>query len=302
MIPFEKASEIFSQRWLIEHNYVLSQIPLLYAFMQGQQINAETIINGHKPYIVKGDADINTCDRWDLEYGEVPVGSVLVIPVDGPIMSWTAMNIMRYMAQAEKNDNVSAVLFLVNSPGGVVFQTDVLAGNIKNFSKPVVTYVVGMMCSAATWLFSGSKRIFASSKMDIFGSVGVMTGYEDYSGMFEKLGIKEFTFYATKSTEKNQPIRTLLDPEATEEEKLQRKKELIANIDFINDLFHADIQANLGIAKDSPVFTGKTFHTEEALQIGLLHELNTLQYAIEYAHHEGLVAQINNYSLIKTRK
>jgi len=212
------------------------------------------------------------------------------------------MNIMRYMAQAEKNDNVSAVLFMVNSPGGVVFQTDVLAGNIRNFSKPVVTFTVGMMCSAATWLFSGSKRIFASSQMDIFGSIGVMTGYQDYAGMFEKLGIKEFTFYATKSTEKNQPTRTLLDPEATEAEKTARKTELIENLDFINDLFHADIQKNLGVEKDSPVFTGKTYRTAEAIKLGLVHELNTLQYAIEYAHREGLVAQINSYSLNKQRK
>ena len=93
-----------------------------------------------------------------------------------------------------------------------------------------------------------------------------------------------------------------LNPDASEEDKQKREAELIAKLDFINEIFHNDIMQNLGIAKESDVFTGKTFHTEEAIRMGLVHEQNTMQYALEYAHQQGLIAKINSYSLKINRK
>jgi ClpP class serine protease len=139
--------------------------------------------------------------------------------------------------------------------------------------------------------------------MDRVGSIGVMTNFMSMSRMLkEKLGIDVYEYYARKSTEKNQPTRTLLDEKATPEEKLARENQLLDDLDFTNDIFHAVISENLGIKKDSPVFTGKIFHAEEGIQNGLAHEINTLQYAIEYAHREGLIAKINNYKLNPTKK
>ncbi len=296
MIPINKALEILSAQWLIEQNYVMSQLPLLYAFLNGQSIDTSKIASSPKPYIISGSANINTADRWDLMYDgdEIPYNSVAIIPVQGPIMSWNTMNLIHYLALAEANERIVAILLLINSPGGMVQQIDNLSMNVVGLKKPVVTYVVGMACSAASWLISGSKRIIASSQMDSFGSVGTMLSAKDFSGLFEKMGIKELLFYARKSTEKNQPIRDILDANVSDELKKLRTEELLDKLDFINDIFHADIMKNLQIKKDSPVFTGKVFLGKEAINYGLCHEINTLQYSLEYAHHEGMKHLVTN--------
>lgn len=305
MIPFTKASELFAAKWLIEHGYVMSQLPLLYAFLNGQAIDVSAISADKQkiPFIIKGSDNLNTCSRYDLQYEDIPMDSVAVIPVQGPIMSDDTLNLMKWLQLANDNDNVVAVVLLVNSPGGVVFQIDNLAGSISGFRKPIFTYVVGVCASAAMWICSGSDRIFLSSKMDRIGSIGVMTSFMSMSRMLkDKLGIDVYEFYARKSTEKNQPVRTMMDDNSTPEEKQARTEELLDDLDFTNDLFHEGIMKNMGLKADSPVFTGKIYFAEEAIKQGLAHEINTLQYAIEYAHHQGLIAKINNYKLNPTKK
>ncbi|MCX6232725.1 MAG: S49 family peptidase [Bacteroidetes bacterium] len=296
MIPLKDALEILSAKWLIDESYVQSQMPLLYAFLQGQQIDAKAFGASEKPYIIKGDSNINTCNKWDLEYegDDIPYNSIAVIPIQGPIMSYDTMGLMRALAMAQDSDRIIAVLLVVNSPGGMVMQIDNLAGNIAGFKKPIITYVIGQACSAASWIISGTRRIIASSQMDSFGSVGVMCSAQDFSGMFEKLGIKELTWFARKSTEKGQPIRSIMDKTASKEEKDKRTTELLDELDFINEIFHQEIMKNLKIKADSPVFTGKVFMAKEAIQMGLCHEINTFQYALDYAHREGMRSLIIN--------
>ena len=299
MIPINKALELLSSKWLINQQYVISQIPLLMALDHGQSFDASGIFNEpetNKPYVVACGGDINTCDKYDLMYDDMLYNSVALIPVQGPIMSDNILNLQKYLALADANEKVIAVVLLVNSPGGQVFQLDNICGNIAGMETPVYTYIIGMCCSAATWITSASKRIFCSSPMDVLGSVGIMTSVMDMSGLMkDKLGIDVKDFYASLSTEKNQPVRGMLDPESTAEEKAARTAELQKELDFMNAIFHNTIATNLGIKPDSPVFTGKTFHAEEAIQLGLAHEIQTLDYVIDFAHSEGVKNVLNNF-------
>ena len=297
MIKISKALDLLSSKWLINEQYVISQLPILMAFLHGQSFNADDLFDTeaiNKPYVVEGCDDVNTCDRWDLMGDDMPYNSVCIIPVQGPILADNILNLMRYLAMADANDKVIAVVLVVNSPGGMVFQLDTICGNIAGMETPVYTYVVGMCCSAATWLTSATDAIFCSSQMDILGSVGVMTSVMNMSRFLkEKLLIDIEDIYASLSVEKNQPVRGMLDPNATEEEKAARKQQLVDELNFMNSIFHNTITTNLGIKKDSPVFTGKTFHAQEAISLGLAHEIQTLDYVIDFAHSQGLKKVMN---------
>lgn len=299
MIPINVILDVLSSDWLIDTNYLIKQFPLLMAIYNGQKFDASALVdpskNVNKPFVIAGNSNINTCDRYDLAYDEMPGNSVALIPVQGPLMGSDILNLMRYLQLAEDNDKVIAAILLANTPGGQVFQLDNLCGNISGMEIPVFTYVIGMCCSAGAWITSASDRIFCSSKMDILGSVGAMTSVPDMTRLMrDKLGIDIYDFYARLSTEKNQPLRGFLDPNATPEEKAKREIEIYDKLDFVNSMFHDSMVTNLGIKKDSPVFTGKTFYAEEAINEGLAHEIQTLDYVIDFAHKQGLIKAMKN--------
>ena len=72
-------------------------------------------------------------------------------------------------------------------------------------------------------------------------------------------------------------------------------KVLRARLDFANDFFHKDIQTNLGIAKDSEVFSGAIYYAQEAIKHGLCHEIGSMEYALETATQLGAKNKINSF-------
>ena len=86
---------------------------------------------------------------------------------------------------------------VVDSPGGQVTGTDLLAEAIKNSATPIVAYIEGMAASAAYWIISGASKIVASSDLDRIGSIGTMLMVEDLKPFFEAQGVKFHEVYAS---------------------------------------------------------------------------------------------------------
>jgi ClpP class serine protease len=117
-----------------------------------------------------------------------------------------------------------------------------------------------------------------------------MTSVTDIAGFLKtKLNIDIFDIYASKSTRKNEMSRLMKDISLSFEE---RTKLAVQELDFVNEFFHAAIRENLGIKSDSEVFTGAAYHAQEAISLGLAHEINTLDYALSTAHQLGLKSKI----------
>jgi protease-4 len=198
------------------------------------------------------------------------------------------MQLMQQLAMVEANDKINAVLLAVNSPGGMVSQTDLLAETIRSMTKPTVAAISGMAASAAMWIISAATYRVATSPMDLIGSVGTKVSIQDYSALLEKIGIKVSDFYATKATRKDEEMRAIkaggdLAP-------------ITAFVDFVNEIFHQAIQDNLGIAAGSEVFTGATFFAEKARDLGLINEINSRDYALNQAYQLGLKNKIISQS------
>jgi ClpP class serine protease len=108
----------------------------------------------------------------------------------------------------------------------------------------------------------------------------------------EKLNIDIIDIYADKSTAKNIEVRTLLDNSLTMEERTALIRE---DLNYVNDFFHKAIQDNLGIVPSSEVFTGKIYNATRAIEMGLAHEINTFEYAVNLAFKMGLEYSINSF-------
>lgn len=271
---------------------VESYIPLFISIIKGGSINPNDFKADGKyvPYAVSA---LNIANRFELQDPSLPENSVAVIPIQGVMTGDKTMQLQSYVQQAEQNDNIVAIVLLVNSPGGMVFYTDITAATIANCSKPVVSYVLQMACSAAQWLISGSDKIIVSSQLDYLGSIGVMMSFNDYAGLLKnKLGVDIYEIYATKSSRKNEMSRALKNVNL---EQAAREQLIIKDLDFTNEVFHSAIKSNLNIAEDSEVFSGATFMAAEAIKLGLAHEINPdFGYAIETAYKLGLTNKIKS--------
>jgi protease-4 len=213
---------------------------------------------------------------------------VAVIPIDGVICSWDSIMLMNLIHDAEENVNINSILFVINSPGGMVSQIDVLANIIKGCSKPTVAVVMGMACSAAMWVMSATSYRIATSPMDIIGSIGAKTSFENYSGLLEKIGIKITDIYATLATRKDEACRAFEENGDT--------KLILDRVDFVNQVFHSSIQSNLNLPAESEVFTGADYFAARAKELGLINEINTIDYALIKAYELGITNKLLNQS------
>jgi len=132
------------------------------------------------------------------------VGRVAVIDVAGPLSNqvsiWryfgldesaTLSEIEAAVKAAAANENVSAILLRVNSPGGTVAGTAAVgeAARAARSAKPTWAYCSDCACSAAFWIASQAERVYSNSTADL-ANIGVYSTLYDYSKMFEELGIK----------------------------------------------------------------------------------------------------------------
>ena len=289
----DRLFQILAADWLIHQDTVLSYLPAFIAFLNGAKFELKAEI-GPKPYIRAFNTDgtpdlISTVGKYDLSDKTIPENSVAIIPIQGPIYNWETMQLINNINAAKENPQISSILFMVSSPGGMVSQLDIAANTIKNLSIPTVATIFEMSASAAMWLISSMSYRIATSPMDQIGSIGIMTSIADMSGLLkDKLGIVITDLYATKSTEKNAEIRAFLE---------KGNKDLVtAKLDFINNYFHAQVQKNLGIKADSEVFTGAIYFAEKAKGLGLIDEINTMDYALNYAYNLGIKNKISTFS------
>lgn len=156
-----------------------------------------------KPYI----------ESWYYDYPPFLVDNVLVIPVMEVIDQEDycgvagTNTITKWYGMAEQDESIVGVVELMNSPGGSVFGTAELAGYKTTYSKPIVTQVVGMNCSAAQYISSASDHIQCSSMNCIVGSVGVMTSFRSFKEYYKKMGIEVRDIYSKTSPKKNEASR-----------------------------------------------------------------------------------------------
>jgi len=286
---------MLSARWLIHRDTALSYLPMLIAFLNGNEHFASMMPMAEeekrsKPRVLAMGSEPGAMVQYEFDDPCIPDNSIAVIPILGTILSWKSMNIIDSIRKAENNENIIAILFPTNSPGGMVFYTDILAKEIKDCQKPTVASIMNMSASAAMWITSAMDYRIATSPMDWIGSIGVFTSYTDMQVLLkDKLGITITDIYATLSTRKNEMSRALLEG---------NKKPIIDDLDFVNEIFHAAIRENLGIKADSEVFTGAIYNANEAITHRLINEINSLDYAIDYAYKAGLTHKINNYKFI----
>jgi len=130
------------------------------------------------------------------------VGDVAVVPITGAMTkrpsSFAATSTLKTrqaLRAATGDPRATSILLVIDSPGGTVAGTGELARDIAELNgdtvhgKPVDVHIDDLCASAAYWVASGARRIFANDTA-LVGSIGVFPLLEDTSGKLEAEGIK----------------------------------------------------------------------------------------------------------------
>lgn len=289
---YRLVAQILNEPFLIDRDVALSYGGLLLSIIKGEKFDDQDWGKNrseNKAYIIGADSqDI----FYDYNDANIPEGSTAVIPIRGEIMKYSefcgpkgSLELTSNIIDADNNPNISGILLIIDSPGGQVTHTDILAAAIKNTKTPVVAYVEGMAASAAYWIASSANKIIASSDIDKVGSIGTMMFYADVQPYYEEMGVKFHEIYATLSKDKNKDFNDVLDG------KYDNYR--TGTLDVINKKFHDAIRENRqGISKD--VFSGKTYFANDAIELGLIDEIGTITDA--FAALDGLKADVKNNS------
>lgn len=187
-------------------------------------------------------------------------------------------NFAREIAKVRRDSTVKAVIFRVNSPGGSVQASAIIRHEIDLLkqTKPVIASYGEYAASGGYWISCGCDKIF-SDKMTLTGSIGVFGLVPSFGRAISKnLHVNTVEV----STNKHGAFIngfTPLDDEEVEwmqgmiERTYSEFTELVAD------------GRGMSVERVDELAQGRVWSGSDAIGIGLVDEIGTLQDAIEYA-------------------
>lgn len=162
--------------------------------------------------------------------------------------------------EAGERSDVKAVMLDIDSPGGTVLGTPELAAAVRELDrkKPVYAFTSGLMASAAYWIASQARAIYATPSA-VVGSIGVVQAVLDQSAALDKAGLKVEVFSVGKYKAMGAPGTSLTD----------EQRDLIqSNLEEVAADFHAAVLSR-GRSIPAEAMEGQTFSGKQAQRLNL---------------------------------
>ncbi|MBR4775705.1 MAG: signal peptide peptidase SppA [Bacteroidales bacterium] len=209
---------------------------------------------------------------------------VAVLHMDGEIVEGkddydniAADRFVQEIDRLRKNQDVKAVVLRVNSPGGSVSASEKIraALDLLQKEKPLVASFGNYAASGGYWISNGCQKIYANPT-SITGSIGVFSMIPEFSDVTKKVGVG----IETVGSNKHSDMFSLVRPFDTQELAFMQ-----ASVEDIYERFVNLVAEGRGMEPDAvdAIAQGRVWTGADALEIGLVDELGTLQDAIAYA-------------------
>ncbi len=209
---------------------------------------------------------------------------VAVIYADGEIVDGAEKQqvagdrFAQIIADVRKDKDVKAVVLRVNSPGGSVLASEKIKAELDLLreSVPVIASYGNYAASGGYWISACSDYIF-SNATTLTGSIGVFSMIPDFSGTInDKLHIN----VTPVSSNSHSDMYTGMRP-------LDRKETayLQASVEKIYGKFTEIVSEgrNMSVAAVDSIAQGRVWAGAEAIGIGLVDSIGTIEDAIRYA-------------------
>ena len=209
-----------------------------------------------------------------------PKGSIAVLKLRGPMQAEDGLSsrgvesLVSDLNAAFYNENISAVLLDVFSPGGSATAADMLASTIENRNKPVIAHITGYAASGAYWASAPADEIIAASPKVEVGSIGAYMVVDKKA--LDLYRERFISVYSDLSPDKNKAGRMALSGD------LSGIKEIVNQT--ARD-FHQVVTKFRNLSGDrltqKETLSGGMFPATEARSRGLIDGIGGLPYALE---------------------
>ena len=228
---------------------------------------------------------------------------IAIISLSGPILDGyqtqgvaSGENISELLLKAKEDKKVKAIVLRINTPGGSVFASELIRDNVLEAKKvgiPVITSMGGVAASGGYWVAASSDYIFAED-LTITGSIGVASILFNAEETLNKIGINEDGFSSSIFSDIFGPI--LFDKPNP---RLINLYEI--TIENVYKKFINIVSEGRSIPKEKvyDLAEGKVWIGKEALNLGLVDEIGSLEDAIKKAADIANVKEFNVKRFIK---
>jgi protease-4 len=195
-----------------------------------------------------------------------------------------------------ENKSISAVILVVNSPGGTTAGGEALFEAIRELSKskPVVAQF-GTLATSAAYIAGLATDYIVARGNSITGSVGVIFQWAEFSGLLEKLGVR-------MNEVKSGPLKAVPSPfqpldeagrAATEEMVAESFKWFVA---LVRNRRNVETKSIPGLEQ------GRVFSGRDALAHKLIDQIGSEPEAIRYLEEQRNVPKGLNIVDVKPQR
>lgn len=289
------SAEAAKQAGLIDHigyeDYVTTMI-------KGEQKDAEVkILKGYGKKKIDTDFSgfAGMAKMMNMLMGIEPTSrkssnaKIAIISAVGPIMSGSnqsdffgdetmgSTTMIKAIRQARDDASVKAIVLRVDSPGGSALASDMIWHELETVDgkKPFIVSMGDTAASGGYYIAMGADRIFAEPGT-LTGSIGVVGGKIALEKFYAKIGITS----SVVQKGKNAGVLSTTKPWTESERDAMQK--------MMNDIYaqftkKAATGRKMEYEKLEKMARGRVYTGVQALSLGLVDELGTLDDAIAYA-------------------
>ena len=177
---------------------------------------------------------------------------------------------------------VKAIVVRVNSPGGSVVASDEIYHALLAFEKPVVVWMGEVAASGGYYIACGGDHVFAHPDT-LTGSIGVISQFINVEELLDDVGVQMVVITSGPRKDIGSPFR-----EMTEEEQALWRE-------ITDEIYEGFVEVvaesrELPLEQVRELADGRIYTGQQALELGLVDDVGTLQDAIATAAELGGIA------------
>lgn len=229
------------------------------------------------------------------QQSENPRSLIAVVFVEGTIAGGSrsensagSHTIVKQLREIAKNDYVKAVVIRINSPGGSVYDSELIRNEIQALRNKGITVVVSMGAMAASggyWIASESDYIIANAST-LTGSIGIFGVLPTLENSLAHIGV--YTDGVSTSPLADVGLTKDLPPQYEQLMQMNIDNGYRTFVSLVADARHMTYPQVDKIAQ------GQVWLGEEAKKIGLVDQIGDFDDAVSMA---ASIANLKNYSL-----
>lgn len=207
--------------------------------------------------------------------------SVLKVKLEGVIID--VDDFLKDLKRYRENENIKAVVVVINSPGGIVGPSQELYEEIKRtreeFNKPVVVSVPSLAASGGYYAAAAADLIYANPG-SMIGSIGVIMEFANLERLYEWAKIKRFSINTGRYKDSGASYRAMREDERVVFQEM---------LDEVLVQFKTAISKGrrIPMSQVDPLADGRVFTGLTAKKLKLIDEVGTYADAVKKAAELG---------------